>query len=211
MAARITKISVNKAQIQSTLRKKAGKAAIKKSRSIAASTIETKTKIFIENVKNHPVTQEIENGPLAANISATLGYGNLFSFIGFEESEKPIEKLISFLKRNIKLNKNPKLKSKRNQILYEFTVKVPSLDDIAAVTPLPWESARSWVVGIERGISGLGNYLFSRTRNFKNSKSGTAIQTKRGKMRKGRFKNRPYMSKLINEYIKSLKSSANIL
>ena len=47
---------------------------------------------------NHPVTREILGGPNASNESGTLdGYGNLFSFIGFNEGEDPIEIILDLL------------------------------------------------------------------------------------------------------------------
>ena len=36
---------------------------------------------FFEEFQSHPVTQEIQDGPTASNVSSTLnGIGNLFSF-----------------------------------------------------------------------------------------------------------------------------------
>ena len=53
----------------------------------------------------HPVTQEIESGPNGYNQSGTLGgYGNLFSYIGFEEGMSPTEPLRRVLKKILKIH-----------------------------------------------------------------------------------------------------------
>ena len=85
------------------------------------------------------ITQEIESGPKAANISGTLdGYGNLFSFIGFYESDNPIEKL-----RNL-LNEGTTFKPTiyRKGAWY-FRVTLPDKGSINAVTDMPWEHGNS--------------------------------------------------------------------
>ena len=46
---------------------------------------------LMSEFENHPVTQEIEAGPGTSNISGTLnGYGDLFSYIGFDAGDNPI-------------------------------------------------------------------------------------------------------------------------
>ena len=44
-------------------------------------TVENNKKLALQELENHPVTQEIMSGPGARNSSGTLGgYGNLFSY-----------------------------------------------------------------------------------------------------------------------------------
>ena len=53
---------------------------------------------MIQEFLNHNVTKEINLGPNAENISGTLsGYGNLFSFIGFEKGDDPIKPILDIL------------------------------------------------------------------------------------------------------------------
>ena len=53
---------------------------------------------FIQDFLEHPVTKEIQGGAMASNISNTLeGYGNLFTFIGFSETDEPIDQVLDML------------------------------------------------------------------------------------------------------------------
>jgi hypothetical protein len=147
-------------------------------------------KQMIEEFMNHPVTEEIMNGYNSENISNTLGgYGNLFSFIGFDFGDAPIMPIIDILeKTNVVFSR-----SGRNILTANITL--PSAQDIFAKTPMPWASGRSWAKGIESGISGLGFYLNSYGKG--NSNAGIQVESK---MRGGRFKNVPYISALLNKY-----------
>jgi hypothetical protein len=144
---------------------------------------------------NHPVTREILGGPNASNESGTLdGYGNLFSFIGFNEGEDPIEIILNLLSDS---------KIQYSNIADSgimFNIFIPSKQKIFAATPLPWASGRSWSEAIERGLSGLGYYL--NRQNLNNSKSGTGIQVKSNLRKGSKYKPVKYISALMNEYTK---------
>jgi len=92
---------------------------------------------------NHPVTQEINGGIQAKNISNTLpgtkGDANLFSFIGFPEDSSPTQEVRNILEDEINLNRQPKSKTVSNGILFTFDVEAPTLKSIEQKTPLPWE------------------------------------------------------------------------
>ena len=146
---------------------------------------------MIKEFLTHPVTVEIMAGPNSSNISGTLGgASNLFAFIGFESSDKPIESILQMLEN---MNYNYSGESK---IGVKYYVNIPEAADIFQMTPMPWASGRSWAKGIETGISGLG-YLLKK----KKGRSGEAIQTKT-KVRSGGFQNTTYISALINKYKK---------
>ena len=146
---------------------------------------------MIEEFLNHPISQEISNGPRASNSSGCLGgYGNLFSFIGFEEDDEPLKPILEQLQAtNFKYSGDVPSGNK-------FSIILPTAKEIFEVTPMPWASGRSWAQGIESGISGLGFYLKLKS---KNSRSGEAIQTS-VKASARRFKNQQYISLLINKY-----------
>ena len=74
----------------------------------------------------------------------------------------------------------------------DFTVQ-----ELFDSTPLPWASGRSWLKGIETGLSGLGRYL---NIDAENSRSGGGIQSQ-NKIRSGAFKKTPYISKILNNFI----------
>lgn len=155
-------------------------------------------KDMIKEFLSNPVTIEISSGPTSTNISGTLGgKSNLFAFIGFNSGEDPIKPILEILESiNFKNNGNSK-----KGIGIEYSVDIPSPDAIFAVTPMPWATGRSWARGIETGISGLG-YLLNKSSG--KSRSGVAIQTSKP-VRRGGFKNVPYISALIRKYEKKFK------
>ena len=146
---------------------------------------------MISEFLNHPISKEISDGPTASNSSGCLGgYGNLFSFIGFEEDDEPLKPILEQLQAtNFKYSGDVPSGNK-------FSIILPTAKEIFEVTPMPWASGRSWAQGIESGISGLGFYLKLKS---KNSRSGEAIQTS-VKASARRFKNQQYISLLINKY-----------
>ena len=147
-------------------------------RRIAERKVERAEKEMMHHFESHPVTKEIDNGAAASNISRTLGgEGNLFSFIGFLRASQPIEPLRSYMRRSVRLSKNPVYIKTGNRGEYRFKLKTPQIEQIEALTPSPWEG-RSWTRGIERGISGLGNYIFSRSGGF-DSRSQTGMQSEK--------------------------------
>ena len=144
---------------------------------------------------NHPVTREILGGPHASNESGTLdGYGNLFSFIGFDAGDNPIDPILDLLS-----NSKIQYSNTANSGIM-FTIFIPSKQKIFDATPLNWSTGRSWSEAIERGLSGLGYYL---NRDYiKESDSGTGIQTKSVLRRGAKYKPVKYISALMNEYTK---------
>lgn len=155
---------------------------------------------MISEFLNHPVSVEIRGGVSAENSSGTLGgYGNLFSFIGFDRDSSPLQPIIELLESS--------------RIDYDrdsdngFLVKIyiPSSNDIFSITPMPWASGRSWAEGIERGISGFGYYL---NIDADASRSSGGIEAK-SVIRKGKFKNSSYISALINKYTKKFQQITN--
>ena len=125
-------------------------------------------------------------GQSVSNSSGTLGgYGNLFSYIGFYEGMDPVKPLEEYL-RNFHFS----VKQVR-QMGQGLTVKLNwfNLNTIKALSAMPWEEGNSWVMGIERGISGFGHYMYdlasgkgrSKAAIQRNSPAGgvTAFSTKR--------------------------------
>jgi len=155
---------------------------------------------MLEEFLIHPVSIEIVGGPSAQNSSGTLnGYGNLFSFIGFNEGDSPLDSIVDVLQSaRIELDRE-------TNSGFLMKIIIPSKEDIFSVTPMPWASGRSWAEGIERGISGFGYYL---NINSNNSRSGAGIETE-SVIRKGKFKNTPYISALINKYAKRFQQINN--
>lgn len=152
---------------------------------------------MIRELMNHPITKEIQEGAGASNSSGTLnGYGNLFSFIGFESGTSPIDPIKQEFDKTII----------RFRGLTDdgpvWNIYMPAPEDIWEVTPMPWAEGRSWAKGIENGISGVGWYLFNRDKDIPQSRSGPAIQTKSKIVSKVRFKNVKYISDILSRYEK---------
>ena len=156
---------------------------------------------YMNQIEDHPVSKELNDGPDGENVSSTLnGKENLFAFIGFDSEDKPIQDLTELIKQNTFLDKNSAF-DKRNLQL-KFNVFTPSLDEIKTATPLPFERGRSWVKGIEDGISGFGYYVYGIL--FPTSRSRRGIQSK-NKVRTTAYKPVKYMTELYNNFIKNLK------
>jgi hypothetical protein len=147
-------------------------------RAAAVPRIERKLQLEVINLlrafEDHPITKEIDSGPGASNSSATLGgYGNLFTFIGFDRGGDPISPIRALLAKSIRVISTRKQRNRLGLIL-KFTV--PTEEEIAAVSPLPWATG-SWVEAVEKGISGVGRYLYSSNKGrFITSRSGQAIE-----------------------------------
>ncbi len=151
---------------------------------------------MIDEFLTHPVTEEIALGPKLNWGSPLLGgYGDLFSFIGFDKGNDPIKPIVE-------LFKGLRLFSVTSKGLeHKFEVRFfPTMDDVKSVTPMPWAEGRSWADGIEHGISGLGRYLNIETEYSPPDLRSTAgIQAKKT-IRSGKFQNTPYISKILKKY-----------
>ena len=152
---------------------------------------------MIKEFLNHPVSVEISGGSSAGNVSGTLGgVTNLSAFIGFSSGDNPLQPILEILE-SINFRRESVLK-KGSRVGYTYAVDFPEPQKIFSVTPLPWATGRSWVRGIETGLSGLGFLLRKSSRA---SRSGAAIQTSK-KVRGGKFQNIPYISALLDKYKK---------
>jgi len=151
---------------------------------------------------NHPVTQEIEQGPAGMSSSLLGGRGNFFGFLGFQQGQRPLQIIREAFTYHIKVNprKGKLRKINRKVFTFEYEVNIPSSQEIYAVTPMPWNS-RSWVKGVERGIN---NYAKTVFRESEKSRSGIAIQSDRN-IGFITFSPTPYISKLLEDLRKKLK------
>jgi hypothetical protein len=165
---------------------------------IVSNKVEKNKEFFISEFENHPVTVEISSGPSASNISNTLGgKGNLFSFIGFSRSDRnPTSVVVDLIK---KIRTLKKIDSTKKGFLAK--VRVTGLEEFGSATRMPWESGRSWLLDIEKRISGLGNYLYGK---FNDSRSGTGIQSKVN-IFTGQFRPVKYFQQMYITFIQNIK------
>jgi len=189
-----TKLDINKIRGKALSSKKAKDKAFEK----AEKKVQVEKSRLIDAFDNHEVTKEIAAGPKASNTSGTLGgYGNLFSFIGFDAGSDPItpvkEVLNEIEAKNIKLNGDQ----------YSVSVKYPSQNEISKVTPLPFENGKSWAIGVEKGISGFTQYIYTK---FLDGKSKEGLQSDK-RSNSGSFKKQDYLNSLLQDFIKNIKGN----
>ncbi|HIL25947.1 MAG TPA: hypothetical protein EYG21_00915 [Nitrospinaceae bacterium] len=160
--------------------------------------------VTMQEFDRHPVTKEIQAGANSTNVSNTLGgKGNLFTFIGFYNSTDPIGPVREVLKSNLNLVSRQKAKRGTKGVeFYRYQLTIPTLESFRLVARMPWESGNSWVIGVERGISGFSNYMyFTRGggRFSGSSRSGKALQSKKA-INAGTFSPTLYMTEILNNY-----------
>lgn len=160
--------------------------------------VERNKQEMINEFEDHPVTKEIKSGPEAANISNTLGgEGNLFSYIGFNDGSNPTEIIKDILANDVRVENKPTIESVGKDLKISFPISGPTINEIESATPMPFEGGRSWVRGIEKGISGFSYYIFKKY--LKGSRSGTGLQTE-SEIRTGTFKPTPYLSSILKRF-----------
>ena len=171
----------------------------RKLRPIIQERIENAQEKMVDEFEDHPVTKEILAGENSANSSGLLGgYGNLFSFIGFNQGENQIDPLLEVFKRKVPfivraVNANGK---------YIIEIKAPAKSELESIAQVNWMGGRSWLDGIERGIAGLNRYLYDPN-YIDNSRSGTGKQVE-NKIRSVNQSRTPYVSRIISDFKKRL-------
>lgn len=162
----------------------------------------------LKDFDDHVVTKELKGGISSENISETLpgtrSNANLFSFIGFPEGSEPTKIVRESLEQEIGLSHSAKKKEVDIGVRFSFKVEAPTLKSLEPKTPMPWESGRSWLRGIQRGISGLGYYLSGRFKAPEPSRSGGGIQSKR-LVRSGAFSPIRYMGEIMEKFKEKIK------
>ena len=173
----------------------------KKARERMQRTFRKAKALMMTEFDAHPVTRELQSGIRASNTSNTLnGYGNLFTFIGFSAGQDPVASVRNLLISSVRLNMSlPKVRGKKIQVFAVF--RTPDLSMLHSISRMPWQRGRSWVEGIENGISGFGYYMYITSQK---SRSGKGIQAD-NQIRSGGFSPTPYLSEIITKFIAALK------
>ena len=153
---------------------------------------------MVSDFRNHPVTQEIAGGVSSMNTSRTLpdGYGNLFTFIGFNSGDQPTGTIGIILEGGTRFKGMQKIRIQGNKIIVaEFNYSLPQEEQLKNASKMPW-SGRSWLYSIETGISGFGNYMYGV---INKSRSGKGIQAKHG-IHGGAFRPTAYIRKILSDF-----------
>ena len=199
-------VSINKAALLNSITaNRNGKITGLEVRSYILPIMEEAQKDLIKDFHKHSVTKELKGGASASNSSGTLGgYGNLFSFIGFERGANPTVSIDKILREKLQVT----VRAIGNGRFRISILNAPSKQDIFESTPLPWANGSSWTEGIEKGMSNLGSFLYSSggisgSSNGSRSRSGKGIQTKND-LRATNFKTTPYISNIMDKFLKRI-------
>lgn len=203
------RVYINLKGLKAEIEKKGFPQLKEKTEPLIKKSLDQETKKMLTAFDQHPVTTEIEGGESAQNSSGTLGgYGNLFTFIGFDKGSDPISPLRSLLARSFKITSIRKRPNKFGLII-KFTM--PTKEQIAAVTPSPW-STDSWLEAIERGMAGVGRYLYSSNSDrFSTSRSGGAIQANVEVRASGSSKPIDYLTGILTKMLRDVEKSLDKL
>ncbi len=148
---------------------------------------------MMSEFNDHPVTKELDQ-KTSADPSSFVGNGSLFGFIGFDRSDEPTQ----IVREMLDSSELKFIRIKGETV--DFKILYPSKDELFESTPLPWAEGRSWLRGIEAGLSGLGKYL---NIDSDASRSGGGVQSE-SSGRSGRFRNTKYITEILNNFIKKI-------
>ena len=184
---------VNERLLRLAVAKQSERVLVKEVRPFVKLDFETKKEMFLEAFDEHPVTQELNDGPNAFSRNSKLSStgGNLFSLLGFDADQKPAVALRTYLDANVKLGRTGAGQVVGKKIRFTTPVNFPTVEEVDAAMSENSDSSLEWTSRpftnlLSRGISGLPRYLFDISRGWGNppSRSGTAIQVK-GKLQTG--------------------------
>lgn len=172
---------------------------------------------MLDDFDNHIITRELEEEREGgSNISATLpeGYGNLFSFIGFNVEDHPtvpVRQKLEDIRFPIGAYATPFVKGGKIQFTYRIKLPTLTLNDFPSTEyPDGWRDG-SWLYGIENGIPNFESYLFDENfDSYTQSRSTTGLQAKtRSKqviiIREGAFSPVQYISKILEKFVSRLR------
>jgi|TARA_R110000824_G_scaffold208421_1_gene394204 hypothetical protein len=164
-------------------------------------------KKLLQRFDAHAVTQEIEGGVSASNLSNTLGgRGNLFTYIGFQRGTNPVAEVQRVLLTSGEVKRSgqkSKAASGGKRIQLSFRASIPNVNLLKSASPMPFQGGRSWLFDVETGISGFNYYMYKR---FNRGRSGMGLQSKTP-VKTGSYKppSNGYIRKLLAQFIASFK------
>ncbi len=194
---------VNRNLLRLELQRQAPDAIFRRAKPILEERFAEAKADMLETFDEHPVTQELEDGPDAhSSTIRTKKGGNLYSALGIEDGDDPTGVVRDAIETGTRLNlSQTRREINGSKITFLVPIRYPSIAEIGdkakRVIRLGGWTTRSFVAMIERGFSGMPNYLFDPERDFKGkSRSGTAIQVK-GTIRGGSFPGQRWVSDIL--------------
>ncbi len=155
---------------------------------------------MLREFNTHLITLELEAGPSysSKNISGTLeGYGNLFSFLGFDSGDRPTERVRDILIQETTYISTPTFRNNR----WIFKVNYPSRSQIVSETDGDlgrWNDG-SWIDLVEKGAPGIIFYLNLKKSNA-SSASNYGFQTPWEINDDLSFSPKPYLTEILRKF-----------
>ena len=116
---------------------------------------------------DHRVTKELNEN------------GELFGFLGFEESETPTQDVRQYLEEEINIREGSKISPRGNKIIVSKTIEIPSLssmyEEIESEGVGEW-STKSWLQLLEDGIPFFSKFKTTKIPDSSRSKAGIQAQ-----------------------------------
>lgn len=140
---------------------------------IAQEFFEQRKKDIINQIKDHPVSQELRSHIAPSPILGGGVQASLYGFLGFVAGTKPIDTVLKIVESKMSYTVKKKLFGRGLKIDISFPTnqdfRVPELI-------LPWEGGGNFIESLEKGVSGL-QYYIKYTRPQARSREG--IQAKK--------------------------------
>lgn len=155
---------------------------------------------ILNDVENHPVSQELRSHVIPSSFLSDKT-ASLFGFLGFNEGDDPVGKLLIVLDYLITIN-SPRATLVNRIANTSVKLTLPNWRDLRAENSLllEWDSV-SWPEGIKNGVSGLSHYLNSDTEQ---SRSKEGIQIKHS-VRDAEFAGTPFLDEIFKAARKKIK------
>ena len=195
-----TSIRIDKAALNAAVFESPGmpKFWASRARIAAEGEFEDRRNNMLNEAENNPVSRDIESGNTGEG--GILGYGNLFSYIGFKKDSNPVQTLISLLSE-IRMDPIPTRNSRLGR--FYFKVNLPTRKEIGSETSkdLGTIGVDSWPHALEEGLTNLSQYLYD-AEGLSRSTSGTGLQV-RGIVKEREFPDLSgqYITKILDKMI----------
>lgn len=196
-------VKANKRLLMKALEEETLKAVRGRIQRVVSSSIIEANRELIKEFLTHSITAEIKmasQNPAATNSSGVLGgYGNLFAFLGFVQGDDPVGDVADFLANSIRARVT---RGHKGMMQLDVIIAIPTRQEIDKFTELPWVN-KGWVTAIEKGISGLGAFIFDED-GFEASRSETGLQLKKSFRYPTALSPQSYLSDIIEKISKQL-------
>lgn len=201
--------SVKVRNLESTIAAQSQKVMGAKVNAALSKEFEKAKRSLLKDFDNHGVTQELSTDSGSENpaekSSNYLDYGNLFSFLGIDEGTDVTEIVRETLDMVTRIKRGAKFSHTiGKRFVFDVQVQYPTQEELNDATRILEWTSKGVVDLIQNGSPGYTKYLFSIIRKFKNSRSGTAIQTKKGDMRNGSFRGTKWTNEVLQNFQKRL-------